>query len=143
MQILRKIEISKMATSSSFSTKTKFSDTSWTPSKLSQEGYLSLAKITNGFSAPITEEHAWAVVFECLKCLKSVMESKPSRVFIVTSTRHILLHREGRVHESTFLSDQNEDHDGSTTEAGKNYVFVNFDGKKNFELILMMPYRNF
>ena len=119
--------IAKMASSSS---KTKFSDTSWTPCQLSQEGYLSLAKITNGFNAPISEEQAWAVVFECLKCLKSVMESKPSRVFIVTSTRHILLHREGRVHESTFLSDQNEDHDGSTTEAGKNYVFVNFDGKK-------------
>ena len=102
------------------SSKTKFSDTSWTPCQLSQEGYLSLAKITNGFSAPITEEHAWAVVFECLKCLKSVMESKPSRVFIVTSTQHIQLHKEGRVHESTFLSDQNdEDHDGSTTEAGK------------------------
>ena len=119
--------IAKMASSSS---KTKFSDTSWTPCQLSQEGYLSLAKITNGFNAPISEEQAWAVVFECLKCLKSVMESKPSRVFIVTSTQHILLHREGRVHESTFLSDQSEDHhgDGSATEAGMIYFVL----KKNF-----------
>ena len=108
----------------------KTTENVWKGSILDSNKCLTLKQVVSSFSAPITEEHAWAVVFECLKCLKSVMESKPSRVFIVTSTRHILLHREGRVHESTFLSDQNEDHDGSTTEAGKNYVFVNFDGKK-------------
>ena len=85
--------------------KTKYNDTSWTPCQLTQEGCLSLAKITHDFSAPITEEHAWAVVFECVKCLSSVMEGKP-RVFVVTNTQQILLHREGRVHESTFLNDQ-------------------------------------
>ena len=55
------------------------------------------------FSAPITEEHAWAIVFECVKCLHSMVESKPRKVFIVTNTKQILLHQEGRVHESTFL----------------------------------------
>ena len=78
-------------------------DTSWEPCKFNADSCLTLEKITSSFSAPITEEHAWAIVFECVKCLHSMVESKPRRVFVVTNTKQILLHREGRVHESTFL----------------------------------------
>ena len=95
----------------------KYNDTSWTPCQLTQEGYLSLEKITSGFNAPITEEHAWAVVFECVKCLKSVMATKPSRgVFLITNTQQIQIHREGRVHESTFLTDQTGGSKGKKTK---------------------------
>ena len=81
----------------------RFWDTSWEPCKFNADSCLTLEEITSSFSAPITEEHAWAIVFECVKCLHSMVESKPRRVFVVTNTRQILLHREGRVHESTFL----------------------------------------
>ncbi len=88
-----------------------FWDTSWTPCKLNQDSSLSLEKITSSFSAPITEEHAWAIVFECVKCLQGIVlqskqqTSRRPRVFCVTNTQQILLHRDGRVHETTFLND--------------------------------------
>ena len=82
----------------------RFWDTSWSPCTLDQESCLNLDEITGSFSAPITEEHAWAIVFECLKCLRSVVrEAKNRRILIVSHTDQILIHREGRVHESTFL----------------------------------------
>ena len=77
------------------------------------------------FSAPITEEHAWAIVFECVKCLHSMVESKPRKVFIVTNTKQILLHQEGRVHESTFLipgSTENEDQENPVSSKN-NFIF--------------------
>lgn len=79
----------------------KFGDTSWTPCQLSSDNCLTLQKITSNFSAPITEEHAWAIVFECVKCLQSVVDGK-SRVFAVTNTRQILLHHDGHIHAATF-----------------------------------------
>jgi len=86
---------------------TRFWDTSWTPCKFNSDKCLALEEITSSLSAPITEEHAWAIVFECVKCLHSMVESKPRKVFIVTNTKQILLHQEGRVHESTFLIPEN------------------------------------
>lgn len=90
-----------------------FWDTSWTPCKLNNEACLSLDLITSSFSAPITEEHAWAIVFECVKCLQEIVEADKqqvstsqrgkSSVFVVTCTQQIYLHRDGRVHASTFL----------------------------------------
>ena len=105
----------------------RFWDTSWNgPCKFNVDGCLTLEEITSSFSAPITEEHAWAVVFECVKCLHGMLESKPlcsgsRRVFqIVSNTRQIFIHREGRVHESTFLlpengGDVNENHENTTS----------------------------
>ena len=82
----------------------RFWDTSWSPCQLNADACLNLDEITGSFSAPITEEHAWAIVFECLKCLRSVVRAKNTkRVLIVSHTDQILIHREGRVHESTFL----------------------------------------
>ena len=77
------------------------------------------------FSAPITEEHAWAIVFECVKCLHSMVESKPRKVFIVTNTKQILLHQEGRVHESTFLIPENcgGDEGQENSVSSKNFFF--------------------
>ena len=88
-----------------------FWDTSWSPAQLNAEMCLNLEKITSSFNSPITEEHAWAIVFECVKCLKDISEnnnvsqSSKQKVFIVTNTQQIKIHREGRVHESTFTQD--------------------------------------
>ena len=39
------------------------------------ENVLSLETITNRFSAPITEEHAFAVIYECMKSLAKVLSA--------------------------------------------------------------------
>lgn len=131
----------------------KLWDTSWTPCKLNSECCLSLDLITSSFSAPITEEHAWAIVFECVKCLQEIVErheinkqtssqrGRKCSVFVVTSTQHIYLHRDGRIHASTFLQTQD-------SSSSKNYFFVfsgnyfdllgkmmNFSSKQGFKSI--------
>ena len=37
----------------------------WTPSSLNDSNCLSLKQIVGSFSAPITEEHAWAIGKRC------------------------------------------------------------------------------
>ncbi len=81
---------------------------------------LSLARITSSFSAPITEEHAFAIIHECLSSLKSLVVNRGSRrkrlLFTVPQgTQDIYLHKEGRVHERTFLGDQ-DSHRGSLVD---------------------------
>ena len=39
------------------------------------DNVLSLETITNRFSAPITEEHAFAVIYECMKSLAKVLSA--------------------------------------------------------------------
>lgn len=122
----------------------RFWDTSWSPCTLDQESCLNLDEITGSFSAPITEEHAWAIVFECLKCLRSVVrEAKNRRILIVSHTDQILIHREGRVHESTFLpttSNSSSCHESSSTGTeGKNSrVSTSSEYKVVQELALVM-----
>ena len=41
---------------------------------------LSLEVIIGKFSSPLTEEHAWAIVYEALKCLENLL-----RTFLVTT----------------------------------------------------------
>ena len=89
------------------------------------------------FSAPITEEHAWAIVFECVKCLHSMVESKPRKVFIVNNTKQILLHQEGRVHESTFLAP------GSTENCGGDQDQENSVSSKNNFVFFVKTIVNF
>lgn len=76
----------------------------WRPVHLNEDDSLSLEQITNSFSAPITEEHAFAIIYECCKTLKNVFQGQRSKcaVSVVSSLRDIFLHRDGRVHETTF-----------------------------------------
>ena len=100
----------------------RFWDSSWVPCKFNADGCLTLEEITSSFSAPITEEHAWAIVFECVKSLNGLVESKPRRVFVVTNTKQILLHREGRVHESTFLIPDKSGQSAVSDDRGKEFT---------------------
>ena len=79
----------------------------WESVSLNEDSCLNLEQIVQVFSAPITEEHAWAVVYEMVKTL-DVCLSNPgifSRLFLATSLDHVLLHQDGHVHETTYLQE--------------------------------------
>lgn len=78
--------------------------TTWSPIVLNRNECLSLHKITSSFSAPITEEHAWAIIFECSRTLERLLVSDAKlKIHLVTHTNQIFIHKDGRVHESSFL----------------------------------------
>ncbi len=83
---------------------------------------LSLESITASFSAPITEEHAFAIIYECMKTLGGVVRDAPKAVpvglSVVAGTADIMLHKEGRVHESTFLETLNPSQASSSGDEG-------------------------
>ena len=85
---------------------------------------LSLETITERFSAPITEEHAFAVIHECMRSLARVLAAAPAStaasmtssagggrarggkarpLAVVAGTADIMLRRDGTVHGSTFV----------------------------------------
>lgn len=86
---------------------------------------LSLEVIIGKFSSPLTEEHAWAIVYEALKCLENLLRTfllstggktsssssgsqKTDRLVrkdlhLVRDTKEIFITLDGRVHESTYL----------------------------------------
>ena len=85
---------------------------------------LSLETITERFSAPITEEHAFAVIHECMRSLARVLAAstastaasmtssggggrarggKARPLAVVAGTADIMLRRDGTVHGSTFV----------------------------------------
>ena len=82
----------------------------WTASHLNKLNCLTLRQIVGSFSAPITEEHAWAIVFEITKTL-DICLANPSvahRLFIVNNLSHVFIHEDGHVQEETFIVDNNE-----------------------------------
>jgi len=74
----------------------------WTVCSL-QEGCLSLDQILKSFSAPISEEHAWAVIHQSLVCLSRLLEALEDDLYLVTSTKHIWLRTDGCVDPRTFI----------------------------------------
>lgn len=68
---------------------------------------LNLAVIIDSFSGPIKEEHAWAIIFECCQCLQKLTsasgEENLGPLFFVSSLAQVFIHKDGRIHESTFL----------------------------------------
>ena len=78
----------------------------WPGSQLDPtNGCLTLKQVVRSFSAPITEEHAWAVVYETVKTLDLCLGNPAifSRLFGASNLEHILIHQDGHVHEKTFL----------------------------------------
>jgi len=79
----------------------------WRGCSLDSEGCLSLEQILHSFSAPISEEHAWAVIHQALQCLSKLLDDlvrSDTIAHVVSSTEHILINNEGKVHRNTFLS---------------------------------------
>lgn len=79
------------------------------PLILNSNSCVSLEQIIESFNDPIREEHAWAVIYECCKCLQKLYgcpedRDPRSNVYLVTGSEQIFIHRDGRVHESSFLN---------------------------------------
>ena len=79
------------------------------PLSLNSNSCVSLEQITESFSGPVKEEHAWAVIYECCKCLQKLYgfpddQEAGRKVYLVTGLEQVFIHRDGRVHESSFLN---------------------------------------
>ena len=85
----------------------KTTENVWKGSILDSNKCLTLKQVVSSFSAPITEEHAWAVVYEMVKTLDLCLSNPGifSRLFLATSLDHVLLHQDGHVHETTYLQE--------------------------------------
>ena len=102
-------------------------NSSWQAVTLDDKGCLSLDKILRVFSAPITEEHAWAILhqvcshaqlyplisyFQTLSCLNDLLDGHPSRdhdtLYTISNPKDITIHSDGEVHVETFKQRREE-----------------------------------
>lgn len=70
---------------------------------LDVNGCVSLKNILISFNAPINEEHAWALCYQCSKCFKQSIQNERERCLLVSELDHVLLHRGGQVHPNTIF----------------------------------------
>ena len=97
--------------------------------QLDEYGCLSLAEILECFNAPISEEHAWALIYQCLRALDNCIRDNlirlpggpayPSaenhvpvdlqqhKILSVLSTNDILIQEDGIIHHLTWCSCKN------------------------------------
>ena len=110
---------------------------------IASDNILSLETMTNSFSAPITEEHAFAIIYECMKSLAKVLSAAESvatfsgkvssrkvssnsgkvlhrPLAVVSGTADIMLRKDGTVHGSTFVEapDSGEEEEGRKLASG-------------------------
>ncbi|XP_076057632.1 protein spire homolog 1-like isoform X2 [Oratosquilla oratoria] len=70
---------------------------------LDPNGCICLEKILASFSTPISEEQAWALCYNFVKCFNQLSAEEKSRAVTVARLKHVQLHKDGYLHESTFL----------------------------------------
>lgn len=70
---------------------------------LDDNSCVSLLDVLNSFNAPINEEHAWALCFQCAVCFKSVVEKEKDKCMLVDSVDQVFVSKEGTVHPKTVL----------------------------------------
>merc|ERR1711915_969379 len=80
----------------------------WYSAQLDTRNCLNLGQILRVFSAPITEEHAWAVTFQCLSCLMKRLQNEDAICYSVETANDIFIHTSGSIHEDTFSHKQQE-----------------------------------
>lgn len=99
------------------------SDVEVSPNKciLDDKGCVSLMDILISFNAPISEEHAWALCYQCAKCFKNALQSDREKCKVVTDLDHVLIHRDGQVHSSTIFAGGGTNHDAGKKR--KNHSF--------------------
>lgn len=71
---------------------------------LDENDCVSLLDILISFNAPISEEHAWALCFQCAKCIKNAFVSDRTKCRVFDNLEQVKLHRDGHVHSSTVFS---------------------------------------
>ena len=82
-------------------------ESSWAGSCLNSNNCLTLKQIVASFSAPITEEHAWAIVYETVKTLDICLGNPAiySKLYSASNLDHVLVHQDGLVHQTTFIQE--------------------------------------
>ena len=58
---------------------------------------VTLLKVLEGFNAPLNEEQAWAVCFQCAKHLASKWEGSPMECHAFKDVQSVLLAKDGSV----------------------------------------------
>lgn len=79
---------------------------------------VSLTDILVSFSAPISEEHAWALCYQCAKCFVNAIKTDPGRCRVVTDLSEVLIHKDGHVHANTIFKGGGTGGGGSTNDTG-------------------------
>lgn len=64
---------------------------------------VSLRNILVSFNAPISEEQAWALVYNFAKCFCNEASDQDNQSKFVSKPKDIFLHRDGYVHSKTIL----------------------------------------
>ncbi|CAH1396263.1 unnamed protein product [Nezara viridula] len=84
---------------------------------LDENHCVNLADILMSFSAPISEEHAWALCYQCAKCFRNALKTDPSRCKNVMELSDVLIHRDGHVHSNTIFEGGGKEDYGEWTPA--------------------------
>ena len=71
--------------------------------KLDADECISLLDILISFNSPISEEHAWALCYECAKCFKNAYSKNGDKCRLVKKLDQVLLHKDGYVHAKSIL----------------------------------------
>eukprot|EP00093_Oithona_nana_P001430 01430.XXX_3188_210_1 [CDS] Oithona nana genome sequencing. len=92
----------------------------WVASTLDSKQCLTLKQVVGSFSAPITEEHAWSVVYEMTKTLDLCLDNPGiyHKLYLANRLEHVYIHEEGLVNDQTFIQEP---------ESGMNYFVVFHD----------------
>jgi len=72
--------------------------------KLDNNDCVSLVHIIKSFNTPVSEEHAWALCYQCAKCFKNAFEHDPNRCRVVKNLEEVRIHKDGFIHPSTILN---------------------------------------
>ncbi|XP_042893935.1 protein spire-like isoform X2 [Penaeus japonicus] len=92
---------------------------------LDPRGCINLESILSAFSAPISEEQAWALCYTFVQCYFDLRDEDKSKVVLSTSLKHVILHKDGYVHQDTFIP---------TDSQGRSRVRASSEGKLVSEL---------
>ncbi|KAJ2953914.1 hypothetical protein O0L34_g1548 [Tuta absoluta] len=63
---------------------------------------MNLQKILQAFNSTISEEHAWALFYQCARSFQKCF-SEGATCYSVSEPKHVLLHKDGSVHPNTLL----------------------------------------
>ena len=67
-----------------------------------EDKMVSLKDVVTAFDAPISEEHAWALIYEGFRKMMTVANGT-QRCYLTKKLEHVILAREGIIHDQTFL----------------------------------------
>ena len=70
---------------------------------LDSQSCVTLENILSSFGAPVSEEQAWALCYVCIQCYLGINYEDRCKVLLVTSLKHVVIHKDGYVHSTTFI----------------------------------------